>query len=145
MIMVRKAIKQSSKTVMCGGGWAQYHKEWLEKVSLKKVPITKRHQRWVLGSFYLRTLFSGLLPAACLACLLAEPRTTCLGVASPMSGWTLSHQSLTKTVHIRMCSQTSLMEVIPQWRFPLPWWLQFVPRWQKLTRKLVSKCYLNMW
>jgi hypothetical protein len=41
-------------------------------------------------------LLAGLLPMACSACFLIEPRTISLGVAPPMMGWVFSCQSLIK-------------------------------------------------
>ena len=41
-------------------------------------------------------LLTDLLPMACSACFLIEPRTTSPGMAPPTRGWTCLHQSITK-------------------------------------------------
>jgi hypothetical protein len=43
---------------------------------------------------YKRVLLTGLLPMACLACFLLEPRTTSPGVAPPTVIWVLPYQPL---------------------------------------------------
>ena len=54
-----------------------------------------------------RVLLTGLIPMACSACFLIEPRTTSPGMTPPTMGWALSHWSLIKKMPCRLtCSWT---------------------------------------
>jgi hypothetical protein len=55
-------------------------------------------------------LLTGLLPMACSACFLIEPRTTSPGLAPPTMGWALPHQSIIKKIPYRLAYRLILME-----------------------------------
>jgi len=68
-------------------------------------------------------LLTDLLPMACSACFLIQPRTTSPGMAPPTMGGALSYQSLIKKVPYRFAYKSlSFRRHFFQMSFPLLWW-----------------------
>ena len=72
-----------------------------------------------------RSLLTGLLPMACSACFLTEPRTISPGMVSLGMDWTFPYQSLIKKVFSRLPTAQSyggiFSFVVPSSQMALAW------------------------
>ena len=65
-----------------------------------------------------KVLLTGLLPLACSACFLINPRTTCSVIASPTVGWALPPTPISKKMPPQACLQANLMETFFSTKIP---------------------------